>query len=337
MRPKIVVIIPCFNVKDHVLDVIKGIGPEVSNIIVVDDRCLQSSGKYIQEQCRDVRVDVCFNDVNLGVGGATIAGYRRAIAMDADICVKLDGDGQMDPALLPQIVAPIVNGVADYSKGNRFYFITDVHEMPSLRIFGNAALSFLSKLSSGYWNIFDPTNGYTAIHRVALERLTLDRIDNRFFFESDMLFHLYLLGAVVQDVPMRANYGSEKSNLKVSKIFLPFLTKNIRNFLKRVFYRYFLRDFNLASLELVVGALAFWFGIIFGLSHWIAGKTHDEIASAGTVMLAALPVLAGLQLLLGFFAFDYAAIPRIPLIRILESPLSAALAGSNETSRDASL
>jgi dolichol-phosphate mannosyltransferase len=330
MPPKIAVIIPCFKVKDHVLDVLKRIGPEISNIIVVDDCCPQASGRIVQENCRDPRVHVCFNDVNLGVGGATMAGYRYAMTIGADICVKIDGDGQMDPAILPQIVAPIVNGAADYSKGNRFYFLTDVHEMPPARILGNAALSFLSKLSNGYWNVFDPTNGYTAIHRIALERLTLDRIDKRYFFETDILFRLYLLGAVVQDVPMRASYGSEVSNLNILKVFLPFLAKNVRNFLKRIFYRYFLRDFNLASLELIFGTLSFWFGIIFGVFHWIIGAERGEAATAGTVMLAALPVLAGLQLILGFFAFDYAAIPRIPLLRILESSVPIVSAGANQ-------
>ena len=330
MAPKIAVVIPCFNVKDRVLDVLKRIGPEVSSIVVVDDCCPQASGRFVQEHCRDPRVHVCFNDVNLGVGGATMAGYRYAMTIGADVCVKIDGDGQMDPAILPQIVAPIVNGAADYSKGNRFYFLTDVRGMPPTRIFGNAALSFLSKLSSGYWNIFDPTNGYTAIHRIALERLALDRIERRYFFETDILFRLYLLGAVVQDVPMRANYGSEVSNLKIPNVFLPFLAKNVRNFLKRIFYRYFLRDFNLASLELVFGTVSFWFGIVFGVSHWIIGAAHDEVATAGTVMLAALPVLAGLQMTLGFFAFDYAAIPRVPLLRILEPVFSIVPAGANE-------
>jgi dolichol-phosphate mannosyltransferase len=328
MSQKIVAVIPCFKVKDHILNVIERLGSEVSNIIVVDDCCPQASGRFVQEHCRDPRVHVCFNDVNLGVGGATMVGYRYAMTIGADICVKIDGDGQMDPAILPQIVAPIVNGAADYSKGNRFYFLTDVRGMPPARIFGNAALSFLTKLSSGYWSIFDPTNGYTAIHRIALERLDLDRIERRYFFESDILFRLYLLGAVVQDVPMRASYGSEMSNLKIPKIFIPFLVNNVRNFLKRIFYRYFLRDFNLASLELIFGLLSFGFGIIFGISHWISGVAHNEVASAGTVMLAALPVLAGLQLMLGFFAFDYSAIPRIPLLQILETKYP--LVGAND-------
>jgi dolichol-phosphate mannosyltransferase len=313
MTPRIAVVIPCYKVRDHILDVLARIGPEVSLIVAVDDKCPAGSGRFIEENCRDPRVSVRYNEVNLGVGGAVLHGYRGALEGGADICVKVDGDGQMDPALIPQIVAPIVNGIADYSKGNRFYYPEDVRSMPAARLFGNAALSFMTKLSSGYWSIFDPTNGYTAIHRAALERLPLHRIDHRYFFESDMLFRLYLLGAVVLDVPMTAVYKDEKSNLKIRKVVLPFLFKNLRNFGKRIFYGYFLRDLNIASLELVAGLVLLSFGLIFGVSEWIAAASRGEVASPGTVMLAGLPVIAGLQLLLGFLAFDYASAPRVPL------------------------
>ena len=189
--------------------------------------------------------------------------------------------------------------------------------MPAIRVLGNAGLSFFTKLSSGYWNIFDPTNGYTAVHRVALELLPLGKIDRRFFFESDMLFRLNLAGAVVVDIPMRAIYADETSNLKVSRIFFAFLGKNLRNFAKRIFYRYFLRDLNLGSLELVVGTLLLGFGTIFGATQWIAAVATEQAASAGTVMLSGLPVLAGIQFLIGFFSFDLTSVPRIPLIRLL--------------------
>jgi dolichol-phosphate mannosyltransferase len=317
MHNKIAVVLPCYNSREQVLGVISRIGREPFLIVVVDDACPMGTGVYVQQHCRDTRLVVVYNDTNLGVGGAVIHGYRVALARGADIVVKIDSDGQMDPAILSRVAHPIIVGLADYAKGNRFFNVHDVKSMPAIRVIGNAALSFVTKLSSGYWSIFDPTNGYTAIHRLALEMLPLDKLDKGFFFESDMLFRLYTSGAVVIDVPMRAHYAGERSSLKISRVFFPFLLKNMRNFLKRVFYRYFLRDVNLGSLELVFGMVSFCFGIIYGVAKWVAAVAVGAPATAGTVMLAALPTLAGLQLILGFFAFDLMAIPKVPLQTIL--------------------
>jgi len=323
MKAKIAVVIPCYRSLSHVLDVISRIGPEVSLIVAVDDACPIGTGAHIEQNCSDARVVVVRNETNLGVGGAVVRGYRTALDRCADIVVKIDSDGQMDPALLTRIVHPIVEGLADYTKGNRFFNVDDVRSMPAIRIFGNAVLSFFTKLSSGYWTIFDPTNGYTAIHRLALEILPLDKIDRRFFFESDMLFRLNIAGAVVLDVPMRATYSDEHSNLRISRVVLPFLFKNLRNFAKRVFYRYYLRDMNIGSLELLVGIVLIIFGFAFGVTQWLNSMAAGVTASAGTVMLAGLPILVGVQLILGFFAFDFMAVPRVPLQTILGTrPLS---------------
>jgi glycosyltransferase involved in cell wall biosynthesis len=317
MNQKVAVVLPCYKSKKHVLDVITGIGDQAFLIVAVDDGCPMGTGAHIEQNCSDPRVVVVRNEVNRGVGGAVIHGYRVALGRGADIVVKIDSDGQMDPALLPRIVHPVAEGLADYTKGNRFFNIEDLKSMPAIRVFGNAGLSFLTKLSSGYWGVFDPTNGYTAIHRAALEMLPLDKIDNRFFFESDMLFRLYIAGAVVLDVPIRSRYADEQSNLRIGRIFLPFLFKNTRNFLKRVIYRYFLRDMNIGSLELLVGMILVSFGILFGVTNWVSAVAEGVAASAGTVMLAGLPTLAGLQLILGFFSFDVMAVPKVPLQVIL--------------------
>jgi glycosyltransferase involved in cell wall biosynthesis len=316
-REKVAVVLPCYRSKGQVLDVIGRIGSEVFLIIAVDDACPDGTGEYITSSCSDPRVIVVRNDVNLGVGGAVIRGYRIALEHGADIIVKIDSDGQMDPALLPQIVHPIRERLADYSKGNRFFNVEDVRGMPAVRVFGNAGLSLMTKLSSGYWNIFDPTNGYTSIHRAVLEMLPLEKIDRRFFFESDMLFRLYIAGAVVVDVPTPAVYAGEKSQLVIRRIVVPFFAKNIRNFMKRLFYRYLLRDMNIGSLEFVVGLLLLFFGTIFGLTQWALAASAGVAASAGTVMLAGLPILVGVQLVLGFFAYDFMAIPKVPLQVIL--------------------
>ncbi len=309
---RIVVVIPSYKVKDYILGVISNIWDEVWRIYVIDDACPEGSGKQVEEHCRDQRVRVIYHTINKGVGGAVMTGYQAAIADGADVIVKIDGDGQMDSRLIPAFIGPIIKGEADYTKGNRFFDLEEIRSMPKLRIFGNAVLSFMTKLSSGYWDLFDPTNGYTAIHADVARHLPIEKISNRYFFETDMLFRLNTLRAVVIDVPMDAQYGDEKSNLKISKIVGEFLVKHVRNFSKRIFYNYYLRDMSLASLELPLGVVLLLFGVSFGGWHWFLAIREGIVASAGTVMLAALPTLMGLQLVLAFLAYDIGSIPRRP-------------------------
>ena len=309
---RIAVVIPCYRVKKHVLNVIQSIGPEVERIFVVDDKCPEEAGKFVSEECNDARVTVITHHANQGVGGAVMTGYQAAILENVDIIVKIDGDEQMDPSLISRFVQPIIDGSADYTKGNRFFNLDQLREMPGLRLFGNAVLSFLNKLSSGYWDIFDPTNGYTAIHTDVARLLPFSKISTRYFFESDMLFRLNLLRAVVVDIPMDAKYGDESSNLKIRTIVGEFLAKHCRNFFKRVFYSYYLRDLSLASIELPVGLLLFTFGTIFGATHWMRSMATQVATPAGTVMLSALPTLMGMQLILAFLAYDIGSVPRTP-------------------------
>lgn len=308
--PVIAAVIPCYRVTAHVLDLITRIGPEVGLIIAVDDACPDGSGRLLETRCSDPRLKVVFHDRNRGVGGAVMTGYRHAIEAGAHVIVKLDGDGQMDPALLPRFVEPILLGHADYTKGNRFYDLRHITRMPAHRLFGNAVLSFMSKLSSGYWDTFDPTNGYTAISARVAAMLPMDRISERYFFESDILFRLGTFRAVVRDMPMDAKYGEEVSNLKVGKVLGEFLGKHARNFCKRVFYSYFLRDVTIASFELVFGAGLMAFGVVYGGWHWWAAHSSGHPAALGVIMLAAMPVLVGLQLLLAFTSYDIASVPR---------------------------
>lgn len=310
---KIAVCIPCYRVKNHIIDVISSIGSEVWRIYVIDDKCPDGSGIFVETQCKDQRVVILRHETNQGVGGAVMMGYRAAIADGADIIVKLDGDGQMDPELIPSFVAPILAGEADYTKGNRFFDLENISAMPPMRIFGNAVLSLMTKLSSGYWDLFDPTNGYTAIHAEVARLLPFDKISRRYFFETDMLFRLNTLRAVVVDVPMDAKYGNEVSNLKISKIIGEFLIKHGRNFIKRIFYNYYLRNMSLASIELPLSILLVLFGGSFGTYHWIHSFQEGVATTAGTVMLAALPILMGAQLILAFLGYDIANVPRRPL------------------------
>ncbi len=320
---RIAVVIPSYKVKAHVLDVIRRIGPEVERIYAVDDACPQQSGRFIQENCSDPRVKVVFNEVNLGVGGAVVAGYRAALADGMDVMVKIDGDGQMAPELLPDFVEPIRNFLADYTKGNRFYSFYNVRSMPRMRLFGNAVLSFMTKISSGYWSIFDPTNGYTAIHRTVLSRIDLDNLARRYFFETDMLVKLGAERAVVLDIPMEAVYADEESGLKISRIVPEFMRKHAFESIKRVIYSYLIRDFSFASVSLVFGLLLMGGGLSFGAVEWIHSVRSGHVASSGTVILAALPIILGFQLLLSFLAYDISNQPRIPLLQLLRHPYSA--------------
>ena len=312
-NPAVAVVIPSYRVTRHILEVLAAIGPEVARIYVVDDKCPDGSGQFVREHCRDPRVVVVEHSENQGVGGAVMSGYRAALADGAVVIVKVDGDGQMNPALIPNFVGPILAGEADYTKGNRFFDLEAIRNMPSLRLFGNAVLSLLTKLSSGYWDLFDPTNGYTAIHRDVARHLPFHKISRRYFFETDMLFRLNTMHAVVVDVPMDAVYGEEVSNLKISKIVTEFIARHAVNFCKRVFYNYYLRDMSLASLELPLGVALVLVGSGYGIVHWAMSARVGLTTPAGTVMLAALPILMGTQLILAFLAYDIAALPRRPI------------------------
>lgn len=311
-KPIVAVVIPCYKVKAHIVETIAEIGSEVSHIFVVDDFCPDGSGKFVEEQVKDKRVKVIFHAENQGVGGATITGYKAALESDAQIVVKLDGDGQMDPSLIKDLIGPIVAGRADYTKGDRFDSLTGLSQMPGVRLFGNAGLTLLTKISSGYWNITDPTNGYTAIHRDALKALPLAMLSKRFFFESDMLFRLSIYRAVVWDVPMHARYGTEKSNLSIAKTLWEFPWKHFKNFHKRLFYNYYLRDISAASIELPLGILLWWFGVFSGLGALSSSFNNGIAATTGTVMISVVPLILGFQLLLAFVSHDVSSVPNRP-------------------------
>jgi len=313
---KITVVIPAYRVREKVLNVINEIDSLVDKIIVVDDKCPDGSGKLVESECTDKRVTVIYNEENLGVGGAVKAGFLFALKENADVVVKLDGDGQMSPHLIKRLIKPIVNLEADYAKGNRFYKIDSLNKMPRLRLFGNSMLSLINKFVNGYWNIMDPTNGFVAIHKNALRLLPLDKIENRYFFESDMLFRLSTIKAVVSDMPMDAIYEDETSNLSISHTAISFPFKYFNRFVKRIFYNYFLRDFNIATLEIVFGTLFLLFGVAVGAHFWIRSAFYGILATTGQVMIATLPILVGFVLLLLAAHVDVTSVPQKPLSQI---------------------
>jgi glycosyltransferase involved in cell wall biosynthesis len=318
----IAVVIPCYRVKRQILDVLSGIGPECRAVYVVDDGCPEGTGDHVEAECRDPRVRVLRHEQNRGVGAATLTGYEAALRGGAAVIVKLDGDGQMDPAWIPRLTRPILDGDADYVKGNRFFELDGLDAMPRIRVLGNSLLSFASKLSSGYWNVFDPTNGFTAIHAAVARCLPFHKLSQGYFFESDLLFRLGILRAVVCEVPMPAVYGGERSNLLIRRVAFEFAGKHALNTLKRIFYSYYLRNFNIASIEILAGLFFLGFGVWFGASQWLEGYRANVPATSGTVMVAALPVIVGVQLILAFLSYDLQNVPRDILHRRLEPAAS---------------
>jgi dolichol-phosphate mannosyltransferase len=321
------VVIPAYRAATTILPVIAAIGPEIELIVVVDDGCPEATALMVAKSCTDARVVALMHDANRGVGAAFLTGMGYAIERGADIIVKIDADGQMDPAQVPALIHPILSGQADYVKGDRFFFITNAASMPSTRLIGNLALSFMAKLSSGYWTVMDPTNGFFAIHARVAELLDDERIAKRFFFETDLLFHLGLVRAKVVEFPMRASYGNEVSSLRISHELAPFFAGHVKNTCRRILYRYFFREVSLASIQLVAGAALFGFGLAFGLYHWWSAPP-EQLVPTGTIMIAALTFLIGFQLLLSFLNYDISSSPREALHPFLaRAPRSLSAAG----------
>ena len=303
-------IVPCYRVRRHIDAVVAGLLAHVDHVYVVDDGCPDGTGVHVRATCDPARVTVLEHRRNEGVGAAVLTGYRRARDDGYEILVKVDGDDQMDPRYIGALVAPIIEGRADYAKGNRFFDPRALAVMPPLRRLGNAVLSLFSKLSSGYWDIMDPTNGFTAIHAAVLRWLPLDRIERRYFFECDMLYRLGCVRAVVVDVPMPARYGDEQSNLDVGRAAIEFSGKHVARFFRRIVYAYFLRGFNAGTVLLLFGLPLLAFGIGYGAFKWWIAQRSGVPAATGVIMLAALPTMLGTQCLLGFLNIDVGSVPR---------------------------
>jgi len=304
---RIAVVIPSYKVRNYLNAVVTTLPQFIDDIIVVDDRC--------PEKCYEViegfkKVIVVHHQKNQGVGGAVISGYKKAIELDADIIIKIDGDGQMDPKYLQKLIDPLIKNQADYTKGNRFTDFKALKQMPKVRLFGNSALSFLVKASSGYWNMMDPTNGYTAISKDAILGLDLDKLSKRYFFESDMLINLNIENCVVKDIPIPAKYEDEQSSLSIAKVLIDFPPKLFKGFLKRVFYKYFIYNFNMASIYLIFGFPMFLFGFCYGSISWYQAVSSGTEATTGTVMLSALPIILGVQFLLQAISIDIDSVPK---------------------------
>jgi dolichol-phosphate mannosyltransferase len=311
-RKNIAVVIPAFKVAERIGSVIAEVPAAVMHIIVVDDASPDTSGDRARVAA-DPRVEVIRHEHNFGVGAATLTGYRRARELGADIVVKIDGDGQMDLTYLSELIEPILEGDADYTKGNRFLHGSALKQMPLRRRLGNLGLSFLTKAASGYWDMFDPTNGYTAIDARVLDLLDESSIDRRWYFETSMLIALGRIGAVVRDVSIPARYGQEKSSLSEASAFVRFPPRLLSALLQRIWLTYFVRDFSPLALFLITGVPLLLFGLFWGVYHWSASAKTGVEASTGTVMIAVLPLILGTQLLIQAFVIDIQGPRRAPL------------------------
>ena len=306
---RISVVIPAFNVLNHISDVIATIPQFVDRIIVVDDCGTDGTTQFLNS-LTNPRILVVQHKTNQGVGGAMISGFKQALSEQVDIVVKMDGDGQMDPAHLPNLLDPIVEHGYSYAKGNRFLNNRELASMPTLRLIGNYGLTFLTKLASGNWHSFDPQNGFLAIQAQVLGKLEIDHLAKRYFFENDMLIHLNIIGARVKDVPIPTRYGNEKSSMRLSEIVMTFPRYLFRRFWYRVYQKHILRDFSPIALFCVFGVLLFSWGTFFGTYTWAKSIIFSQIATTGTVMLSVLPFLLGFQLILQAILLEIAESPK---------------------------
>ncbi len=309
---RVAVVIPAYKEEGRIQEVVRSVPDWVQHIVVIDDASPDSTFEQAKAVA-DSRVVVLRHEQNQGVGGATLTGFIKAIDLGADVVVKMDGDGQMDPAGLPAILEPIKRGSADYVKGNRFLHFRQLPQMPVLRRVGNIGLSFLAKLASGYWSIFDPTNGYIAIHASIIPLLDQSRLSRRFFFEHSMLLELGIQRAVVRDVYLPARYGDKVSHLSEFKSLMQFPVALFKGLVRRVLLLYFVRDFTPVSLFLVSGAVEVLFGLAWGIYHWDLSIRTGVPATTGTVMIAVLPLLLGIQQLLQALVMDIQNEPRQPI------------------------
>jgi glycosyltransferase involved in cell wall biosynthesis len=315
----IVIVIPAYRAEREVAGVVTSIPSFVRHIVIVNDGSPDQTAPTVEKLSKDDRRIILLNhEKNRGVGAAMVTGFRKALELGAQIVVKLDADGQMAPEGIRELVEPLLLGQADLAKGNRFRGHLSLGQMPFIRRLGNTGLAFLAKAATGYWNCFDPTNGYFAIRGDLLQRLPLKRIDNSYFFEISLLSELCLLEAVVREIPMPARYGVETSSLSIANALVSFPPKLLRLLVRRILLKYFVHDFSVASMYLATGLPLLLFGVGFGGYNWFHYSQLGTLTPTGTVMLATLPVILGFQLVLSAIGLDIQSVPKDPVGRPLK-------------------
>ncbi len=307
---RVAAVVPAYREELMIGRVIETMPDYVDDIVIVDD-CSPDDTSGAVTRIGDPRVTLIRHDVNQGVGGAIITGHKAALELGSDVNVIMAGDAQMDPAYLPRLLDKVTEEGYGFAKANRFYSPESFRGMPGYRVFGNIMLSFMTKLASGYWNLFDPQNGYTAVRSEVLQRLPLDRIAKRYSFENDLLMHLNILQVPATDVAIPAVYGDEVSSIRLRRVIPELLKWLTVGFWTRIWYRYVLWSFSPIALLLFLGLMLFVFGV--GVSIWMIFQiVASVIATAATVMLAALPLMVGTQMLISALQLDIQATPSTP-------------------------
>jgi dolichol-phosphate mannosyltransferase len=301
--PVVAAVLPAYRTASSIRAVIDQIPVDIRHVIVVDDASPDGVGAAVSA-LGDPRVFVCTHPTNGGVGAAMKTGFAKALELGADIVVKLDSDGQMDPALIPSFVTPLAAGRADLAKGNRFADLSVISAMPPLRRAGNLVLSFLVKAASGYWSLFDPCNGYLAISSDLLKKIRRDRLADRYFFEISLLCESYRARGVVVDVDMHPRYGDEISSLSPIRSLFEFSGRLLGRIASRIGFAYFLRDFTVVSVFISAGVPLMAFGILWSAYHWYRSVVTNVVASTGTVMIGTLAIILAFQLLLQAVVLD---------------------------------
>ncbi len=310
-KKKIAVVIPYYNAANHIVNVIEKLPDAVDKVIVVDDKSLQPLPKeQLSTSSFASKLVLLENMENMGVGGASKRGFEEAIRLQTDYVIKVDADDQMDTSYIPQLVVALDREQCEMAKGNRFRDFSALKRMPVVRRMGNLGLSFLTKMATGYWHNFDPTNGFFAIRTDVLKNIELSKVANRYFFETSLLSQLYYQNARIKDIPMPAIYGDEKSAMQVWKMPFVFFPELVGILVKRIIKTYFIYDFNITSLHLLFGVPLFLFGVIYGSYSWWYHTSHDVLAPTGTIMIITLSIILGFQLLLQAIQYDIFRTPK---------------------------
>jgi glycosyltransferase involved in cell wall biosynthesis len=298
----VAVVVPAYDEEALVASTVENIPAFVDRIFVVDDASRDSTAE--RAQTGDGRVEVILHERNRGVGAAIVSGYKRAISEEVDVTCVMAADGQMDPDDLEGLVRPVASGEVDYAKANRLFTGQAWELIPRTRYLGNALLSFLTKIASGYWHVADSQSGYTAVNLETLRLLDLDRVYARYGFPNDMLVHLNVWNRRVRDYPSRPVYGvGERSGIRLRKVVPRISWLLLNGFFWRLKEKYVIRDFHPLVLFYTLGILLFLVGFVLGLIQVGLRIAGNELPAA-TIVLVALLVISGLQLLLFAMWFD---------------------------------
>lgn len=321
----VAVVVPAHNESLLIGKTISTMPDLVDHIIVIDD-CSSDDTSAKAQAVGDPRVFLIRHQQNTGVGGAILDGHRQALELKADVSVVMAGDAQMDPAYLPALLDPIASGEAGFTKANRFFSRTSFAGMPKYRMFGSVVLSFMTKAASGYWHLFDPQNGYTATSADSLRRIDLDKVAIGYEFENDLLIRLNIANVRARDVPIPAVYGEEVSGMRMHKVIPALSGLLFRGFWRRIMIKYVLQSFSPVALLLFSGLALLGTGVTVGIAVVIWRLVfHSGSPSAGTVLLAVAPALAGLHLIINSWVLDIQEAPdRTPAYAQQPVPIAAA-------------